>query len=140
ALERGEIFVGVRAALEPGELRLQDVARVLLLELGGRLGLGLDLIDLAGHALERLEGALILETVHGLLNRLLRLGALLPRDEDVLLPLRLLDLVVQHPKSLLQLIDRGLLLRPLLLEGVGELVVLLLPRERLLRELLVAGA
>ena len=47
-------------------------------------------------------------------------------------------LSLRSAQRLLELIDGRLLLRPLLLEGRGELVVLALARERLLGELLVA--
>jgi hypothetical protein len=104
----------------------QRVARVLLGELGRGLGLGLDLIDLRRHPIERLEGRGVVQAAHRLLDGLLRLGALLPRDEDVLLALRLLDLVVEHPQRRLELIDGLLLLLPLILVASREPVVLLL--------------
>src|SRR5262249_43130789 len=79
--QRGEIVFRAGGLLEVVELRGQDVAGVLLLDFARGLGLGLHLVNLARHALERLEGALITEAMHGLLNRLLRFRALLPGDE-----------------------------------------------------------
>jgi hypothetical protein len=102
-------------------------------------GVGLDLVDLLRHAVERLEGRGVLQAAHRLLDGLLRLGALLPRDEDVLLALGLFDLRVEELERRLELVDRLLLLLPLILERGGELVVLLLAAEGLLGEDVVAG-
>src|SRR5258708_3312383 len=140
ALERHHVLVGAVRPLEVLELVGQAVAGVLLGQLGPRLGLGLDLVDLGRHPVERLERALIAQAAHRVLDGALRLRALLARDEDVLLALCLLDLVVQKAQRLLQLLDRGALLGPLVLVRGGQLVVLTLPRERLLREPLVARA
>jgi hypothetical protein len=105
-----------------------------------RLGLGLDALDLLFDALEGVEGALVLEAGHRLLDGPLGVGPGGARDDQVLLALGLLDLVVEHPQGALELIDRGLLLLPLLFVLLVELVVLLLALERLLREAVVALA
>jgi len=56
----------------------------------------------------RLEGARIAQAAHRLLDGPLRLGALLSRDEHVLLALGLFDLVVEHAQRALERLD-GLL-------------------------------
>src|SRR4249920_3625873 len=56
-------------------------------ELGSRLGLRLHELDALGHAVKGIERAGVAETLHRVGDLLLRLRALLPRDEDVLLPL-----------------------------------------------------
>src|SRR5258708_6356416 len=138
ALQRQEVRVGAVAPFELLDLVREAVARIPLGELRPRLGLRLHLIDLRRHPVERLERALIAQAAHRVLDGALRLGALLPRDEHVLLSLRLLDLVVQEAQRLLQLLDGGVLLRPLVLLGGRQLVVLPLARESLLRERLVS--
>ena len=60
------------------------------------LGLGLDLVDLLAMRSKVSKALRVGQAAHGVLDRLLRLGALLPRDEDVLLALGLLDLVVER--------------------------------------------
>jgi hypothetical protein len=140
SLERDEIVVGAVRPFELLELRVQRIAGELLGQIRFGFGLRLDLIDLLRHAVERLERALIAETAHRLLDGPLGLGALLSRDEDVALALGLFDLVVEEAERLLQLVDGGLLLGPLIFQGRGELVVLALSGEGFLGQRLVARA
>ena len=60
-------------------------------------------LDLLGHPLERLEGALVGHPGHRLLDPLLGLRPLGPRHQDVLLPLGLFDLVVELAQRELEL-------------------------------------
>jgi hypothetical protein len=122
-LQLGQRRVGADAARLQGlELLLQGVSRQLVApKLNRGLGLGLDLVHPFAHALEGVEGVGVGQAAHGVLDGLLGLGALLARDEDVLLALGLLDLVVERAQLLLQLLDRVLLQLPLL----GELGLLL---------------
>src|SRR5690606_33945198 len=106
ALEREQLVVDAVHRFELAETRGQRVARELLVELGLRFRLGFHLFDFAGHAIERFERARVAQTAERLLNRALRFGALLARDEEVLLALGLLDLVVEGTERQLQLLHR----------------------------------
>src|SRR5690606_21941475 len=86
-LVEGVVLRAGAAGLEGEELRLERAARDLAGELGAGLGLGLEQVDVIGHAVERVERAGVAEPLHRAGDLPLRLGALLPRDEDVLLPL-----------------------------------------------------
>jgi hypothetical protein len=114
SFEGCEVVFGARRALQLGELRSEGVARVLLTELGLRLGLGLDLVNFLFHAIERLKGALIAKAVHRFVDCLLRFCALLASDEHILLALGFFDFVVEKAKRLLQLVDAFALLLPLI--------------------------
>ena len=107
---------------------LQRVALELLVQLGRGDRLALLRLDLLRHALERLEGALVAHPGHRLLDALLRLGPLGPRDEDVLLALRLLDLVVELPQRALELLGLGAVLHPGLVQLLGALQRLVVAR------------
>ncbi len=63
------------------------------------------------------------------------LGPLLPRDQDVLLPLRLFDLVVELAQRRLQLLGFLAVLDPRLLELHGALDVFVVAQQRLLGEI-----
>jgi hypothetical protein len=95
-------------------------------------------LDLVGHAVEGLERRGVGEAGHGLVDAPLRLSPLLLGDEQVPLPLRLLDLVVELPQGALELLGlRGLGL-PGLLQHLSPLRVLLLAHERLLGQVVAA--
>src|SRR5690606_2070849 len=110
----------------------------------GHLGRGegapLGLLDLLGHAVEGLERRAIAEAGHGLVDALLRLGALLFGDEQVLLALGFLDLVVELAQRLLQPLRLVVLAAPGLLERDRALGMLLLPQQRLLRQVVASLA
>ena len=133
-LERDELLVGAALVLESFELLHQPVAAELLLELRRRDGLPLGGLDLLGHPLERLEGALVRQAGHGLLDALLRLGPLGARHQDVLLPLGLFDLVVELPERELELLGLRLVLEPGLVQLLRALEVLVVAEQRLLGE------
>src|SRR5690606_12771263 len=90
-------------------------------------------LDLVGHPLERLERGPVRKPGHRLLDPLLRLRPLLLRDQEVPLPLRLLDLVVELAQRGLQLLGLLGLAPPGLLQRHTPVLVLLLPEGRLLR-------
>ena len=110
----------------------------LLLELGRGDRLPLGGLDLLGHPLERLEGALVRHARHRLLDPLLGLGPLGPRDQDVLLPLGLFDLVVELAERELELLGLRLVLEPGLVQLLGALEVLVVADQRLLGEVVAA--
>ena len=89
---------------------------------------------------ERVERAGVAETLHRVGDLLLRFRPLLARDQDVLLALGFLDLVVEEAQRVLELLDGLLLRNPLLLELGRDVLVLLLARERLTGEVVVACA
>src|SRR6185295_14566141 len=128
-LQLGERVVGPGARLQRLELLLKRVPGQLPGQLRRGLGLGLDLVDLLAHAIEGVEGAVVRQPAHRVLDGLLSLGPLLPRDQDVLLALGLFDLVVQRAQLVLQLLDGVLLRLPLPLQLQLHLVVLLLARQ-----------
>src|SRR5690606_7105141 len=140
ALEGEQLVVHAVRRLELAEARGQRIAGELLVELCLRFRLGLHLLDLARHAIEGLERARVAQAAQRLLNGSLGFGALLPRDEEVLLALGLLDLVVEGAERELELLHRVLLLLQLFQELLAGRVVLLLARQRLLREPFVARA
>src|SRR2546430_17179106 len=100
--------------------------------------LALLVLDLLGHALERLEHALVADRRHGLLNALVGFGALLAGDEDVLLALRLLDPVVQLAQRQLELLGLLTMLDPRLVQLHRALRVLVVPQQRLLGEIVAS--
>src|SRR5690606_10288905 len=137
-LEHEQALVHVVGDLEPGELAFERVAGERLADLGGGERAPLGLLDPLGHAVEGLEGGAVGEARHGFVDPLLRLRALLLGDEEVLLALGLLDLVVQLAQRILQLLRLHRLALPRLLERGGALGVLLLPQQRLAREVAAA--
>src|SRR5690606_35728952 len=139
-LEHEQALVHVVGDLEPGELAFERVAGERLADLGGGERAPLGLLDPLGHAVEGLEGGAVGEACHGFVDPLLRLRALLLGDEEVLLALGLLDLVVQLAQRILQLLRLHRLALPGLLERGGALGVLLLPQQRLAREVVAALA
>src|ERR1051325_10172947 len=97
-LEREELDVdaaGGGAFLERLEVLSESVASEFLFDLDRRLELSLAILDALFHASERLECRFLGERLHRLVNALLRLCTALARNEQVLLPLRLFDLVIQ---------------------------------------------
>src|SRR5690606_26876538 len=80
------------------------------------------------------------EPGHRLVDALLRLRALLLRDEEVLLALGLLDLVVQLAQRALELLGLHRLALPGLLERCSAAGVLLLAQQRLPGEVVAALA
>ena len=77
---------------------------------------------------------------HRLGDALLRLGATLAREEQVLLALRFLDLVVQVAERALELLGLGLVRLPRELELLRVREVLAVPDERLLGEVVASFA
>jgi len=69
-------------------------------------------LDLLRHPLERLERAFVGDRAQRLLNPLVRLGALLPRDQDVLLALGFLDFVVELTQRCFELLGFFAVLDP----------------------------
>ena len=98
------------------EVALQGVAGKLVLDL--RVGFELALVGLDAllHPRERLEGALLGQRGHRLLDALLRLGATLARHEQVLLALGFLDLVIEVTQLVLELVRIELVRFPRCLE------------------------
>src|SRR5690606_29543586 len=96
------------------------------------------LVDAAFHAIECFEGAGVLEAAERFLNGLLGFSALLARDEQGLLALRLFDFAVERAEGELELIDRLLLLLPLDAILLGEGFVLCFARQRFASEAVVA--
>src|SRR5712692_1264740 len=92
-------------------------------------------LDLLAHALERLEHALVADRGHRFLDALVRLGALLTSEEDVLPALRLLDPVVQLAERQLELLGFLAVLHPRLVQLHCALRVLVVPQQRLLRQI-----
>ena len=68
----------------------------------------------------------------------MRLGPLLPRDEDVLLALGFLDLVVQLPQRTFELLGLFAVLDPRVVQLHGVLDVLVVAQQRLLGEVVAA--
>ena len=101
--KRQQLLIGVGFHLETLELLHQRVAGEILVHFGRGDELALLVLDLLRHALERLEGALVGDRAHRLLNALVGLGPLLTRDQDVLLALGLFDLVVELTQRRLEL-------------------------------------
>src|SRR2546429_8126733 len=116
ALELDQLLIGVRLHFQGLELLYEGIAREVLVHLGRRDQLALLVLDLLGHALERRERALVADRGHGFLDALVRLGALLPRDQDVLLALRLLDPIVQLAERQLELLGFLAMLHPRLVQ------------------------
>src|SRR2546426_973472 len=131
-LQVEQLLVRVGLALEALELLHQLVAGEILVDLGRRDELALLVLNLLRHALERLEGALVADRGHRLLDPLVRLGALLARDQDVLLALGFLDLVVQLPERDLQLLGLLTVLDPRVVQRQRPLGVLVVAQQRLL--------
>src|SRR6266487_6985718 len=134
ALELDQLLIGVRLHFQALELLDEGIAREVLVHLGRRDQLALLVLDLLGHALERLEHALVADRGHGFLDALVRLGALLPRDQDVLLALRLLDPIVQLAERQLELLGFLAMLHPRLVQLHRALRVLVVTQQGLLRE------
>src|SRR2546427_5382688 len=134
ALELDQLLIGVRLHFQALELLYEGIAREVLVHLGRRDQLALLVLDLLGHALERLEHALVADRGHGFLDALVRLGALLPRDQDVLLALRLLDPIVQLAERQLELLGFLAMLHPRLVQLHRALRVLVVTQQGLLRE------
>src|ERR1051325_4933 len=134
ALQVEQLLVGVRLHFQTLELLHQGVARQILVYFGGGDQLALLVLDLLGHALERLEHALVADRRHRLLNALVGFGALLAGDEDVLLALCLLDAVVQLAQRQLELLGLLAMLDPRLVQLHRALRVLVVPQQRLLGE------
>src|SRR5690606_6106957 len=82
----------------------------------------------------RRSSDLIVEAGHRLVDPLLRLCPLLLRNQQVLLALRFLDLVIELTQRVLQALRLLVLPAPGLLECDRALGVLLLPEQRLLRQ------
>ena len=95
-------------------------------------------LDPLFHAGERLERGLLGHRRHRLGDALLRLGAALAGEEQVLLALRLLDLVVEVAQRVLELLGLGAVRFPRLLELLPVRGVLALAHERLLGEVVAA--
>src|SRR2546428_277029 len=95
ALQVEQLLVGIGLHLERLELLDQGVARQILVHFGRGDQLSLLVLDLLRHLLERFERALVADRGHRFLDALVRLGAFLARDQDVLLALRFLDAVVE---------------------------------------------
>ena len=123
--------------------RLEALRQRVALQLAGQLlvglGLGLDGLDLFGHAVEGIERRRIGQARHRVLDGLLSLGPLLPRNQDVPLALGLFNLVVEHTQLALELLDSVLLMDPLLLKLGRQLLVLLGAGEGLFGQLIVAS-
>ena len=124
-LQDFEVVLEARAAQRLGDFRVRKAA-------------ALGLFDLLGHAVERLEGRRVRQAGHGLVDPPLRLRALLLGDQQVPLPLGLLDLVVQLPERALELFGLARLATPGLLERETPLGVLLVAHEGLLRQIVSA--
>src|SRR5690242_2615492 len=73
ALELDQLLIGVRLHFQALELLDEGIAREVLVHLGRRDQLALFVLDLLGHALERLEHALVADRGHGFLDALVRL-------------------------------------------------------------------
>src|SRR5579863_9653617 len=116
------------------EVLAEPVARELLVDLRMRLELPLVLVDPLLHPGERLERRLLRQRGHRLRDPLLRLGTPLPCDQEVLLPLRLLDLLVQVAQGILQLLGLIAVRLPGRFKLLPVREVLVLPEQRLLRE------
>src|SRR5690606_24022227 len=121
-------------SLELLDLGLRRVATEGLRDFRSRQRAALRLLDLLGHAIERLERRAIVEAGHRLVDALLRLCPLLLRNQQVLLALRFLDLVIELTQRVLQALRLLVLPAPGLLECDRALGVLLLPEQRLLRQ------
>src|SRR3989454_2986244 len=134
ALELDQLLIGVRLHFQALELLYEGIAREVLVHLGRRDQLALLVLDLLGHALERLEHALVADRGHGFLDALVRLGTLLPRDQDVLLAFRLLDPIVQLAERQLELLGFLAMLHPRLVQLHRALGVLVVTQQGLLRE------
>jgi len=138
-LQEAVIHAGVAAAgLETHELGLQGVAGQGLVDLGGGHGAPLRLLDLLGHAVEGLEGGSVRETGHGLVDPLLGLGPLLLGDEEIPLPLGLVDLLVELAEGSLELLRLLGLGAPGPVQGSGPVGVLLVPDKGLLGQVVPA--
>src|SRR5581483_2782195 len=135
ALQLEQLLVGVHPHLERLELLDQRVARQLFVHLRGGDELALLVLDLLGHALERLEDARVADRGQRLLDAPLRLDALLARDEHAPLALRLLDTVVQLAQRQLELLGLLAVLEPGIVELHGVLAVLVVPQQRLLGQI-----
>src|SRR5207244_3376339 len=135
ALELDQLLIGVRLHFQALELLYEGIAREVLVHLGRRDQLALLVLDLLGHALERLEHALVADRGHGFLDALVRLRTLLPRDQDVLLALRLLDPIVQLTERQLELLGFLAMLHPRLVQLHRALGVLVVTQQGLLRQL-----
>src|SRR5213593_2881033 len=72
ALELDQLLIGVRLHFQALELLYEGIAREVLVHLGRRDQLALLVLDLLGHALERLEHALVADRGHGFLDALVR--------------------------------------------------------------------
>ena len=92
------------------------------------------LIDLVGHALERIERRRVGEPRHGFVDPPLGLSPTLLRHEKIPLPLCLFDLVIQLAQRALELLHLRSLSSPGLVESASPFFVLLLPHQRLLRQ------
>src|SRR2546426_5856818 len=134
ALELDQLLIGVRSHFQALELLHERIAREILVHLGRRDQLALLVLDLLGHALERLEHALVAHRRHRLLDALVRLGALLPGDQDVLLALRVLDPVVQLAERQFELLGLLAVFHPRLVQLHGALRVLVVAQQGLLRQ------
>src|SRR2546422_10217395 len=134
ALELDQLLIGVCPHFQALELLHERITREVLVHLGRGDQLALLVLDLLGHALERLEHALVADRGHGFLDALVRLGALLPRDQDVLLALRLLDPIVQLAERQLELLGFLAMLHPRLVQLHRALRVLVVTQQGLLRE------
>src|SRR5204863_8133777 len=138
ALQRQQLLVRVGFHFETLELLDQGVAREIFVHFGGRDEFALLVLDLLRHALERLERALVGDRAHRLLNALVRLGAFLARDQDVLLPLGLFDFVVELAQRTLELLGFLAVLDPRLLYLPSALHVPVVAEQRLLGEIVSA--
>src|SRR6185503_1685320 len=137
-LEREQLLVGVGLHLEALELLDERIARQLFVDLGRRDELALFVLDLLGHALERLERTLIGDRAHRLLNALVRLSTLLARDQNVLLALGLFDLVVERTQRVLELVGLFAVLDPRVVELHRVLDMLVVAQQRLFGEIVAA--
>jgi hypothetical protein len=113
---------------------LQAIARELLVDLRRRFDHALVLLDLLFHPGEGFEGRLLGQTGHRFGDALLRLRPTLAREQQVLLALGLFDLVVEVTQGVLELLGLELVRLPRGLELLGVRVVLALPDEGLLGE------
>src|SRR3989454_8802489 len=134
ALELDQLLIGVRSHFQALELLHERIARQVLVHLGRCDQLAFLVLNLLGHALERLEHALVADRRHRFLDALVRLGAFLPRDQDVLLALRLFDAVVQLAQRQLELLGLLAVFDPGLVQLHRTLRVLVMPQQGLFGE------